>query len=412
MISLFNSNGKIVYEFNNPLKFNNVYNTKDNNYVITYNEENLLELYLFDGKYVNPLYTHDEAPYVKPIIYKNNDVSYLIGFTFNHDNNLYIYNVETKKLITLEDKVLMADSFKDNTYYTNNNNYLVFKDKNNYQGIIDLNGNVVIEPIYNNINTLSNSNFIVKNQKNQYGIIDRYNNILINCDYKVISQFDEYYLIVNNKDKMALYNNDYKQITDFAMNYNQTILYDYRGDQTSIYLYKVDDNIIVINNYLELDNKIEYSYHNMYLIKNNEIKNTIEQISFNNKNIIYTYDKNNKLIIYDKHFKTLKEITLENINKINSFSYINNNLIELQYESEGLKKIYYDQNYNPINTNMSDIILKNSKYYITLEKKDNLNLLTIFDSDNNPLDNIFGNNIKINGEYLIIDNNLYEIMVK
>lgn len=411
IISFIDTNGKILYEPSLPIKYTKIYPTKDNKHIIYYNENNLLEIYLFDGLTLQKIYTNENAPYTKPILFKQNDIQYIIGFTFNNDHNTYIYYLDTNNLITLKDTIIMADQFNDNMYYTNNNNYLVIKNKHDKQGIINFEGKTIIECKYKNINTLSNNYFIITDEKNKYGIIDEYNEEIIPCSYKVIAYYDNYYLIVNNKNKMALYNNEFEEIISFKMNYNETINYDYRGNLSSINLYKIDNNIIVINNYLELQNKTEYIYHNTYLIKDNEITKTLTASVFNCDNIIYTYDKNNLLTIYDTSFNKIKEIKINNIKNILSLKYINNNIIELIYENEDIIKKYYDNEYNEINYQVDDIVLQTSKYYVTL-KKGNTSTLEVYDLNGNLANSIIGNDIKINSEYIIVDHNIYEIMVK
>lgn len=411
IISIINSSGKIVYEPGSPISYTKIYPTKDNKYIIYYNENDLLEIYIFDGAYLDNIYTNSNAPYTKPIIFEQNDISYIIGFTFTNDNNLNIYNIENNKLITLNNTILMADRFNDNTYYINNKNYLVIKDENDKQGIINFEGKTIIENKYKNINTLPNNYFIVTNDKNYYGVINEYNIELIPCLYKVIANYQDYYLIVNNKNKMALYDNEFEQVIPFTMNYNQTIEFDYRGNSSSIYLYKIDNNLIVINNHLELQNKTEYKYHDMYLINNNIIKDTLTELIFNNDNIIYTYNKNNILTVYDTSFNKIKEIEINDITNIISFKHINNNTIELVYETDGINKKYYDLEYNEINYEINDIVLETFDYYVTL-KKDEMTTLEVYDLDGNLINSIKGDVINVSSEYIIVDHNIYEIIVK
>ena len=401
IISFIDTSGKIVYEPQIPIKYTKIYPTKNNKHIIYYNENNLLEIYLFDGVDLRKIYTNEEAPYAKPIIFEQNDVNYIIGFTFNNEDNLYIYNIDTNNIITLKDTNLMADKFTENKYYANNKNYLVIKDKKDNQGVINFEGKTIIECKYKNINTLPSNYFIITNNKNEYGIIDEYNTEIVPCLYKAIANYDDYYLIVNNKNKMALYNNEFQEVIPFKMNYNETISYDYRGNLSSINLYKINNNIIVVNNYLELQNKTEYRYHNMYLINDNEIKDTLNELVFNCDDIIYTYNKDNILTIYDTSFNKIKGIELNNVK----------NIIELVYNNEEINKKYYDKEYNEISYQVDDIVLQTSEYYVTL-RKNKTSTLEIYDLDGNLLNSIIGNDIKINSEYIIVDQNIYEIMVK
>ena len=58
----------------------------------------------------------------------------------------------------------------------------------------------------------------------------------------------------------------YKKLTSFSMNYDTLINYDLRSEYNSINLYKVDGKVVVVNNYLEDKNGIEYDKHNLYII--------------------------------------------------------------------------------------------------------------------------------------------------
>jgi len=72
---------------------------------------------------------------------------------------------------------------------------------------------------------------------------------------------------VDSNDNMAVYDKDYKNITGFNMKYDSLLEYELRSNINSIYLWKVGNNLVVVNNYLQDINKTEFSKGNAYFIK-------------------------------------------------------------------------------------------------------------------------------------------------
>ena len=165
---------------------------------------------------------------------------------------------------------------------------------------------------------------------------------------------------------------------------------------------------------MEAKNGIEYDKHNLYIIDNGEITKKIKQVGFDNEDVIYTYDEDFNISIYDMYFQPLFDVKLDNIKKINKISYISQDVIKIQYvnlDNED-KKVYYDLKGKEVDFSLGNLVIKNVDYYGYLKKEGTQQKLTLYDIDGNYLDDIIGNNIEINGNYLIVDNSIYRIEIK
>lgn len=411
---IIDGNGKEVYETIDQLQFDNIYQMKDGNFLIYSNLDNKFITYIFDGTEIKKFYEINDVSYVKPIIYKGIDSEYIIGFTSMVEDDLYLYNLNSSGVLVFNDVSLVADYNVNGIYYTYNENYLVVKNSEGYMGVIDLNGETIIDYKYKDIINTYDESFIALNKKDKYGIIDKTGEELIDFKYKVIDYYRDYYLVVNSSNKMALYGNDYEKITSFSMEYNTLIDYELRSEFNSINLYKVDGKVVVVNNYLEGKNGIQYDKHNLYIIDKDEITKKINQVGFSNEDVIYTYDKDYNVSIYDMYFQLLFEVKLDNVKKINNISYISNNVIKVQYinlDNEE-KKLYYNLEGKEVDFGLGDLVIKNIDYYGYLKREGSQYKLTLYDMDGNYLDDIVGNDIVINGDYLIVDNAIYKIELR
>lgn len=411
---VIDENGKEVFECINQIPYENIYKMKDGKYIIYNNIDNKFVTYIFDGTEIKKFYEIDDVSYVKPIIYKGIDTEYIVGFTSMVEDDLYLYNLNSSGVLVFNDVSLVADLNVNGIYYTYNENYLVVKNSDNYMGVIDVNGETILDYKYKDIVNTYDESFIVLNKKDKYGILDKNGNKLIDFKYKVIDYYRDYYLIVNKDNKMALYDKEYKKLTSFSMNYDTLINYDLRSEYNSINLYKVDGKVVVVNNYLEAKNGIEYDKHNLYIIDNGEITKKIKQVGFDNEDVIYTYDEDFNISIYDMYFQLLFDVKLDNIKKINKISYTSQNVIKIQYVNSNNedKKVYYNLKGKEVDFSLGNLVIKNVDYYGYLKKEGTQQKLTLYDIDGNYLDDIIGNNIEINGEYLIVDNSIYRIEIK
>lgn len=410
---IIDENGNEIYKGNENIYYDGVYKLKDERYLIYDNNEGNLLTYVFDGTNITKYYEIKDVTYVKPIVYTSLDKEYILGFASMINNNLYLYGLDNSGIIVLNDISIVADNDTMEAYYNYSDKYLVVKNKDDLMGVITLDGNVVIDYKYKDVINNSNDTFIALNKNNEYGIIDKHNEVVVKFDYKVIDKFDNYYVYVNYKNKMALYDENYKPITKFEMNYNTLIDYGLRNEGNSINLVKVNGKIAIVNNYLESTNGTEYDKHSLYVIDGSNISKEIKQVGFGYDNVVYTYDKDNNIRIYNSDISLLFEIKINDITKIEEISSVNNELIMIRYVDDQEKEnvLYYDLNGHIKEFNLGRLYIKDV-YYMGYIKEDGGNtVLTLYDLNNNELASVYGKNITLCDEYLIVDNSIYKIEI-
>lgn len=410
---IIDSNGQEVFKGLGDFKYENIYKMKDERYLMYTSDDSKLVTYIFDGTNIKSFYEIDDVTYVKPIIYKGIDNEYIIGFASIVEDDLYLYNLNSEGIVVVNDVSLVGDYNDSGIYYVYNENYLVVKNNDNLMGVIDISGNTVIDCKYNNIINTYDESFIAVNTKGKYGILDKNGDTLIKFKYSVIDYFRDYYLIVDTNNKMALYSKDYQKITEFEMNYDSLIDYDLRSEYNSINLYKIDGKIVVINNYLEDKNGIEYDKHNLYVIDGNTIIKKIKQIGFGISDIVYTYDKEYNVVIYNEQFNKLFEVKLDDTKKIDNISYVSSNVVKVDYlnNEDEVKSIYFDLEGNEVEFDLGELVIKNVDYFGYLKTNKEGQVLTLYDLEGNYLDDISGTKIDIYNEFIIIDKSIYKIII-
>lgn len=409
---IIDNNGQEIYKGNENIYYENIYKTKNDEYIIYNNIDNKLNVYLFDGEKMETLYNLDNVSYIKPVIYKGIDQEYIVCFVSVVNDDLYIYSLDNIGMKIIDDVSLMGDQINDNFYYIYNDEYLVVKNKEEKMGVIDLFGEVVIDYKYDNILNTYNNSFIVLDDS-KYGIIDEHGEKLLKSSYKAIYDFGNYYIVVNTKNKMALYNEEYDNLTGFKMDYDSLIPFDLRGSVRSVMLYKVNGKIVVVNNYLEDVNKTEYDKHDFYIINGEDIQKEIEQIGFGCGNVVYSYDDDYKIKIYDNYFETILEYKLNNVSKVEDILLVGNNLYQvIYYDNENkLTKVYIDNDGQERDYDLGTILFDKTLYTGFIKEEDNLLSLTMYDKNLEMLDTLEGKYIDNVGDYVVVDNSIYKIVV-
>lgn len=409
---IIDNNGQEIYKGNENIYYENIYKTKNDEYIIYNNIDNKLNVYLFDGEKMETLYNLDNVSYIKPVIYKGIDQEYIVCFVSVVNDDLYIYSLDNIGMKIIDDVSLMGDQINDNFYYIYNDECLVVKNKEEKMGVIDLFGEVVIDYKYDNILNTYNNSFIVLDDS-KYGIIDEHGEKLLKSSYKAIYDFGNYYIVVNTKNKMALYNEEYDNLTGFKMDYDSLIPFDLRGSVRSVMLYKVNGKIVVVNNYLEDVNKTEYDKHDFYIINGEDIQKEIEQIGFGCGNVVYTYDDDYKIKIYDNYFETILEYKLNNVSKVEDILLVGNNLYQvIYYDNENkLTKVYIDNDGQERDYDLGTILFDKTLYTGFIKEEDNLLSLTMYDKNLEILDTLEGKYIDNVGDYVVVDNSIYKIVV-
>lgn len=405
---VIDNTGKEIYKSAIEIEYNNIYYGNNSNYYIVNYNNNTLTIYEFNGTKIEEYTKVENISYPKMIIYKEEDKEILLGYASYEDNILTLYNLENKHTATLENISIVADTYLNDIYYLNNPEYLVASNKDSMMGIIDLNGNKIIDYKYKNILTTSDNTFIVQNKKEKYGILDSNNETLLKINSKAIYYNNQKYLVINSNNKMALYNQKLTKIIDYKLQYDSLIPYDLHSTENSLYMSNFNNYIVIANNYLESENGTEFEYHNLYIIDENNDYKTITQKSFLiTSSYLLTYN-DNKIEIYNRNLESLGTVEVSNLNSLISFTKINNETYSLIYQDTDNQEItnYYNENLEPTECEEGTLIYQNNEFYGYL--KDNTFILKY---NNKELYTIKGDKINIIDNYLIVDNEIYLIEV-
>jgi len=403
---IINQDGKEVFTNGINLYYDGFYKTKEDNYLFYSNKNNHLVIYLFNGEKVEKIKDLNNVSYAKPIVYTNGNIEYIVGFASQEENELNLYMLNDLDKVSVPGVSLLADDFKNNVYYTYNNNYLVVINGELLCGVIDYNGKQVISYKYKDIINTFNNSFIVKNKKNLYGIVSKNDKELVKTKYKAISLYGNYYLVVDQSNEMAVYDKSNNNLTGFAMKYDPLIEFDLRSSVNSIYLWRAGNNLVVVNNYLQDLNKTEYKYSDAYFIKNNKIVKTIKEIGFANNGLIYSYDKNYNITIYNSDLDKQYSFKIENVKKIVSIKKMIQDIVEVKYvNNQDLDIVKYYLKGKETKYEYGDIVSINQDNYLI--KKGNV--ISLYNNKMEVLDTLEGKKIKNYNNYLIVDTGIYRI---
>ncbi len=403
---LIDKKGQEIYRGLEDAYYDGFYKTKDDNYLFYDVSHNKLITFYFDGEKLQYVFDIDDVSYAKPIIYKKGTQEYILGFFSKRDEDLNLYMLNNTGIIVIKNVSLVSDYEEEGNYYTNSSKYLIVKNKEGLVGAINLDGKVVIDYKYNDLINTFDDTFIAVSKKGKYGIIDSSLKKRIDLKYKAIMFNDKGYLVVDNNNKMAFYNRNYEKIIDFEMKYDSLREFDVRSRINSINLWSVGNNYAIVNNYLEGYNKTEYGHHDLYEIRNGKIIQTVKQIGFNSNGLIYSYDKEYNVHIYDIDFNETSSFTLENVNKIISLEALNNNQVYIKYLDNDDKVIYKLFNGTELKDfDLGELIEKGQDYYLI--QKDNS--LVIYDNEFNKASEIIAKDFNYKDGYVIAENSIYVI---
>ena len=252
---------------------------------------------------------------------------------------------------------------------TNNNNktYLMAK-KDGKHGLLDYNGNIVLNFNYDELYNYSTDDRYVAKYEDKYGIINSKGEIILSFEYDDIKYNEDYIILLKNNRIGVMYKN--KLIVDYSIIYNYVtlpenikvidnnlyIITDMDADHFSeTYLVNTASYLI---NYKGNIKKIESHLNNIYKIdeNNNETLSYFYSISENNNKLLITiydldfYNYYSFNIPYDKAYKY--ELDIENIEKTDYYK------VRLTYEvSKELNNYFYIDLFNSRTTDES-VLLK------------------------------------------------------
>ena len=272
------------------------------------------------------------------------------NLTWNKNSSYYIYNFNVKSTILLNNNELL--NLIDNQIYKKINNKNIIYDARNVVSKLEWNKSLNSTDINNLIELMSGKNDI----DIQYLRRDWKNIIQNNAQLK---------LLLIKKFNIEFWNllNDFYNLYSFNSYLN---IDNVNGD------YYFDENINIINNEYDLENKIS-EFDEEYLKK--------YFIYFSNNNVFFNINKSSKFSItlakFNKIFKDIK-------NQDDWFKYISDNSFSMKNINDILNKVYsFNNEFNLIN---EIILLPNSSitsYYkniltYNLTSENDLNLLYTF----------------------------------
>ncbi len=394
---VIDQNGKEISRTNTEIIYSDFYKMNDGNYLISNYENDQMSLYVFDGKKIELYDVVSDIHYGKPIV--NSDQE-LVGFIEIKDNGFDYYDVYKKEVSYYDDYTIPSNDIYE---MKSDNTLIVMKD--NLYGAIHLDEEVVIPFQYKSIKDVGKNTFICQDKNGNYGIIEN-DSVIVKFSYKVINRYGDYYLIVDKKNKMSLFDSYFNNLTGFKMDYDSLIDFDLNSESNSIMLYQSGKDVFIVNNYLEDYYKTEYDKHNLYVYHDKEL-NKYEEYGFFMDDNVYLYDKDYHVIIYDHLMNELGNIELS-ASKIESITKINDYMMEIvYYYQDGIKTLkYYDYSGREVEYDLGKQVIRNDTYvgFLSNDQK----VLTI-QSKNKTIAELKDDNIRLNGDIIVTKNSIYKL---
>ena len=317
----------------------------DYKYFVLYNNEDKVGVIDREGnEIIPPKYTdiYIPNPLKDVFICFNGEERHIVN---SNDEEIFTDYQDVSGLVTSEDSLLVLE-----------NNVLKYK-KNELYGLINLDGKMLTEPIYEEVSSLKNrpGRILVK-KDDRYGVLDTNGKVVVPVLY---------YSIIG--DEYCEEENEYQNTGFIVSNKSKTgILYGY---------YNSNGRKILETKYESISRILEYNDNSTYLIvmlngKKGVLKNGRKLIDLNYQDVMYS--RNSKIFIVNKN------------GKYGFFAKNGKEILEPKYEAyeiageyisvkENDKNVLYDINGNYIDQKNYKSILEvgNSSYFIAISEKDN-----------------------------------------
>ncbi len=404
--SVISLDGKEVFSDEIGIRYKKAFATRDGNILIYNNDDDNLNAFVFDGNSFIKLYSISNVKYAKPIVYNGKDKSYIIGFCSNDSDNLYLYSSNVG-IVVVNNTSLVADSYDqtEDVYYINTE-YLITKNSNGLMGVIDMLGKTMIDYQYKNIVGTKENNYIVVNKNDTYNVVDIKNEKLLKDNYQYISYNKGYYYVMKN-NKIALYDKGLNPLSDFVIEHNINEL-DFR-EENYLRTKKIGYKYYVWNN----NGEIDFTYNDLYIFANKKLEKKESFRVIGTSDYIYTYD-NGTLMLYDDGFEEERKIYFDKeIERITKVTKVQNNILAIDYfrsNSKEKETCYVDEKDNLLENKFGHLVRKTDNYMVYLNSDNKY--LYIVDFNGKELSSIKGDKIKVYNDYLVIDNNLYRIVIE
>lgn len=382
-------------EFDNRLRYvNNKFLIRNNNeeYYINYKDDQIqYEKVYKDNIKRNYTIFENEKTGQKYII-KDNNMSdmydNIIEVTFDNevysylivciDNNFSLINLETDEIIILDGSITNIPDVYDYNGNILSDRYIITENNNKY-GIINYEGEVLIENDYEYLKIV-NSNTLIAKKDNKYGVININEDELIKFNYQDIINYSDYFI--------AKKDNKYGVIDK-----SETLIHNFEIDYVEV----LDNEVIVIKNnrlgiFKERDliidyqiptknNKISYYKHNEDLIISSIIDGNI-------KSYIIKYDKLYKIIHTD-----IREIYVSDylVDLDNNDSILDEYTYSTDIKNNRLNLYVYDNVYDKYYEHYIDFDFEVKDYFVSTsftknESNDYYKLVINLDNKKNESD--------------------------
>ena len=367
-------------------RINNIYNvfSKKDKYNINFEEINQRQYFLdFDEKY--GVINKDGEEIIDTnfdmiqIPNPSKDI-FVCMSNYNAETGSYetkIYNKNREELFTNYEKVeaISRQESLDNIPYEKS--VLKYKENGKY-GLINLSGEKITKPIYDDIQALEyKEGMLTVKQNDKFGIININGDEIIKVKYDGI-QADQYSLNENHNKKagfiVSIKTNDgykfgyinYKGKTLLETEYNEIARINYINDDESVYL-------VAFKN----------GQAGLFKNKSKVLENEYEDIQFDNINNLLILQRNGKQGVSDLDGKKIIQLEYDNI-------IITGNSINAQKGDE--VTVFNSEGEKLKNSNFISVLeTDNKNYFITIDKNENYGVI---DKDDNVI---------IDNKYTFID---------
>ena len=272
---------------------------------------------------------------------------------YSEDGKYDILNNKGKKILEKFDEIDVVSVIEDDDIRIEKN-ILKFK-KDNMYGLIDLNGNIIIEAVYEEIEGLAYKpgNILVK-KDGKFGIVDINGNQIIEAKFDGINS-DDYCSPVDSYQKAGFIVSEKNKD---GINYGYI---DYKGKE------------ILDTKYESIDRALEYDEENIFLIvmqngKKGAFKNKkkiielkFQEINYSGMSNVFVVNKNGKYGFYNNNGKVILKPQYTNYSMAGNY-------ISVQKDN---KTELFDINGNLVNTNSyKKMIETNNPLYFIAENDD------------------------------------------
>ena len=387
--------GKYGNIYSNPIEIKNDTNTyeNDSNYVSFNTDSEVL--------YIKKPYNYVDIDYdsAKAINYYDKNGNYKFDYILLERNGtLNLLNIKTYELIELDSSIKDVNIYlyplEKEINIPNNTDYFIIKNKDEKYGLIDKEGNIIVDCIYDFLyNSTTNDEYIAL-KDNKYGIINSKNEILLNFEYEFIYYKGNYKIAIKDNKVGVFYNN--KLIVDYVIPY-----YESSNELEDICSYLDGENLYLVSPYMgEYYSNTFWNNSRAYFITPKGIKRRIDSFvnPLYNKNLtsinyFYSLKENNGNIIvtfYDKDFYEYYSYSFSYEKAYDYYLSLNQTInpnyyeIRIYYSKVSLNKTYYVDLFNSKESNEKNALLKyfDNGYSFTLNSDGKLKIY----KDNELLD--------------------------